>query len=120
MQKPTSRPGNASRYLTRLCQHAGKMGRPHRHRPRMHARGGAPPQIQQAEWSGNDGTLILDWGQCILDWGQCILHASQDTLTLQASALDGENLSRIQQLISARLEGFGRREQLTVTWHPTE
>ena len=105
--------GNASRYLTRLCQHAGKMGRLPRHRPRMHARGGAPPQVQQVEWSGNDGTLILDWGQCIL-------HASQDTLTLRVSAPDGESLSRVQQLISARLESFGHREQLSVTWHPTD
>ena len=102
----------ASRYLAQLCQHASKMGRP-RHRPRMHIGGGTPPGIQRAEWSATEGALVLDWGRCTL-------HASADALTLRASAPDEENLSRIQDLLTARLESFGRREQLKVTWQPRE
>ena len=39
---------------------------------------------------------------------------------MPASAPDEENLSRIQDLLTARLESFGRREQLKVTWQPRE
>ena len=67
------RTDKASQYLARLCGHAGKMGRSHGHRSRRHADGGQPPKIREASWSGNDGTLVLNWGQCVL-------HASQDTL----------------------------------------
>lgn len=39
---------------------------------------------------------------------------------MQASAPDGGNLSRIQDLLTGRLESFGRREQLKVTWQNRE
>jgi hypothetical protein len=101
--------GRASRYLAQLCQHASKMAWPYRHRPRIHASGGAAPEIRHAEWSETDGSLILDWGQCIL-------HADQDALTLRACAPNDDDLTRVQDLLAARLERFGRREQLKVTW----
>jgi hypothetical protein len=102
---------NASRYLTRLCQHAGKMGAHLGHRPRSHAGGGAAPEILRAESSDDHGKLVLNWGQCTL-------QAADGLLTLRAEADDADSLSRIQELIAGRLEKFGRRERLTVTWHP--
>lgn len=103
---------NPQRYLARLCQHAGKMGSHLHRRPRRHAGGGAPPEIRHAEWSGTDGTLILNWGQCAL-------RAADGVLTLRAEADSEDDLARIQNLIAARLEKFGRREHLTVTWQRT-
>ena len=103
---------NAGRYLIRLCQHASKMSSRLRHRPRTHP-GGAPPEIQHAKWSGTDGLLVLNWGQCTL-------HAAPGTLTLRAEATDEGSLTQIQDLLAGRLEKFGRREHLTVTWRRTQ
>jgi hypothetical protein len=104
---------NAGRYLALLCQHAGKMGTRLHHQPRRHPGGGAPPAIRHAECSGTDGTLALDWGRCTL-------HAEPGVLTLRAEADSEDNLTRIQDLIAGRLQTFGRREQLTVTWRQTQ
>jgi hypothetical protein len=101
-----------SRYLIRLCQHASKMSSHLRHRPRTHD-GGVPPVMRHAEWSGTDGTLTLNWGQCTL-------QASPGTLMLRAEAADEDNLRRIQDLVAGRLEKFGRRDHLTVTWRRTQ
>jgi hypothetical protein len=104
---------NAGRYLARLGQHAGKMGRRLRHQPRSHASGGAPPAIQHAQWSDTDATLALDLGRCTL-------HAEPGVLTLRAEADSEDNLTQIQDLIAGRLQKFGRREHLTVTWRLTD
>jgi hypothetical protein len=103
----TKRPG---RYLAQLCQHASKMGG-HLHRPRGHADGAASPEIRHAEWSDTDGIVTLNWGQ----W---TLHAAAGTLTLRAEADSEENLRRIQDLLTARLEKIGSRDHLTVNWQP--
>jgi hypothetical protein len=50
---------NASRYIARLCQHAGKMRSHLGHRPRSHADGVEPPQILRAESSDDHGLLVL-------------------------------------------------------------
>jgi hypothetical protein len=100
-----------SRYLVRLCKHANQMGRRTHHQPRRHAGGQAPPEVQHVEWSGTSGIVRLSWGQ----WTMC---AASDTLTVRAEAADEANLRRIQDLVSERLENFGRREHLTVNWHP--
>src|ERR1035438_7470724 len=100
------------RYLARLGRHASQMGKPLRHRPRAHDGGGAPPEIRHVEWSDTDGSLILNWGQCTL-------RATPGTLRLRAEAADEENLTRIQDLVAGRLERFGRRDRLTVTWQRT-
>ena len=99
------------RYLARLGQHAAKMGQHTRHRPRNHGSGEGPPEIQQAEWSGAHGTVRLSSG----GW---TMQASPGTLRLRAEAADEASLRRIQDMLTERLEKFGRREQLTVTWQP--
>ena len=102
----------AASYLARLCGHAGKMGPAGQrlgHRPRSHARGGAPPEVRRVECSQTEGTVSLNWGQ----W---TMQASPGLLAIRAEAADQENLRRIQDLLTARLKKFGRREHLTVTW----
>jgi hypothetical protein len=102
---------DARRYLIRLCQHADKMRGRLGHQPRRHS-GSGPPEIRQAEWSDSGGVLTLSLGQCIL-------RAGDGILAIRAEASSAEDLAQIQQLVTRRLEGFGRREQLTVTWHPS-
>lgn len=102
---------NASRYLTRLCQHAGKMGGHRGHRPGRHAGGGAMPEILRAASSGDRGTVDMSWGRCTL-------QAADGLLTVRAEADDQDRLARIQEMIAGRLEKFGRRERLVVTWLP--
>ncbi len=106
------RTGHAASYLTRLCGHAGKMSQAgHRlsHRPRAHDRDGGPPEVRRVERSGTGATVTLDRGQ----W---TMRAGPGLLTIRAEAADSEDLRRIQDLLTARLERFGRREHLTVTW----
>jgi hypothetical protein len=101
---------NPARYGARLGKHASQMGqRLGHHRPRHHDGGEAPPEVRHAEWSGTDGIVRLDWGQ----W---TMQAVPGALRLRAEAADEANLRRIQDLITARLENFGRREHLTVNW----
>lgn len=98
------------RYLVRFCQHASQMGGPARHRPRVHAGGGAPPEMRRVEWNDTDGSLTLDWGRCTL-------HAAPGVLELRAEAAGEEDLARVQELVGGRLEKLGHRAGLTVTWH---
>jgi hypothetical protein len=63
------------------------------------------------ECSGTEGTVSLNWGQ----W---TLRASSGLLAVRVEAADEESLRRIQDLLTARLEKFGRREHLTVSWRP--
>jgi len=102
-----------SRYLVQLCTHASKMGGHVPHRPRSHADGHEPPEMRHAEWTDTDGIVTLSWGR----W---TMHATPGTLTLRAEADSEENLRRIQDLVTARLEKFGRRDHLTVNWHRTQ
>jgi hypothetical protein len=81
------------------------------HQPRRHSGGGAPPEIRNAEWSDTGGILVLSLGLCRL-------RAADGMLTIRAEASSADDLAQIQELITRRLEGFGRRERLTVTWHP--
>ncbi|MPZ85268.1 MAG: DUF2218 domain-containing protein [Actinophytocola sp.] len=101
----TERP---SRYLVQLCRHAGRMSQHLRHGPRA-GDTHAPPEVRHVEWSDTHGIVRLSWGQ----W---TLHATQNTLTLRAEATNDEDLQRIQDLLTARLENIGRRDHLTVTW----
>jgi hypothetical protein len=106
---------HAASYLARLCGHAGKMGTAgHRlgHRPAAHAAGGGPPEVRQVACSETEGTVSLNWGQ----W---TMRAFPGRLAVRAEAADEQSLRRIQELVTARLQKFGRREHLTVTWrHP--
>ena len=102
----------AARYLARLCGHAGKMGTAGRrlgHRRPSHALGDAPPEVRRVECSGTEGTVSLDCGQ----W---TMRVFPGRLAVRAEAADQESLRRIQDLLAARLQKFGRREHLTVTW----
>jgi hypothetical protein len=108
--------GNPVRYIARLCRHASQMsmhatqaGGHLRHQPRGQRGGDEPPEVRRAEWSDTEGTVVLNWGR----W---TLQAAGRTLTVRAEAADEQNLQRIQDLLTARLTSFGRREHLTVNW----
>jgi hypothetical protein len=106
---------HAARYLARLCGHAGKMGTAgHRmsHRRPSHAPGDTRPEVRHVECSGTEGTVSLDCGQ----W---TMQAFPGRLAVRVEAADQENLRRIQGLFTARLQKFGRRENLTVKWQDT-
>ena len=99
------------RYLARLGTHAAKMRQHLGSRLRAHGSGQTPPEMQHAEWSATSGTVRLNWG----GW---TMQATPGTLTLRAEAADQASLQRIQDMLTTRLEKFGRREHLTVTWQP--
>jgi hypothetical protein len=90
----TERP---ARYLAQLCEHVSKVFPGH---SQMQAR---------VEWSEDHGSI--DFG-----WGRCILRTEPRVLTLRAEAPDEETLRRIERQIAERLERFGRRDRLAVTW----
>jgi hypothetical protein len=92
-----------------MSTHAAQPGRYLRHRSRGLRGGDAPPEVRHAEWSDTEGTVTLNWGR----W---TLQAAGRTLTVRAEAADEQNLQRIQDLLTARLTSFGRREHLTVNW----
>ena len=106
---------HAARYLAWLCGHLGKMGAAgHRlgHRRPSHAPGGTPPEARRADCSETEGTVCLNWGQ----W---TMRARPGLLVIRAEAADEDSLRRIQDLLTARLQKFGRREHLAVTWRPS-
>lgn len=100
-----------SRYLVQLCRHASNIG----HKlHQLHAGAARPrPEVLHVEWSDTAGTLMLNWGRCTM-------RAGSDTLTLRVEAADEEHLQRIQDLLTADLERFGRRDHLEVTWQRPE
>lgn len=100
---------NANRLLTHLCQHATKMGEQlrHGHMRAAHAR----PDVLAVKFSDTHGSLDLSWGQCVLD-------AAPDALTVRVEADTEEHLRGIQGIITADLERFGHRDNLTVSWSP--
>lgn len=99
------------RYIARLGGHAAKMGRRLGHRLLAHGDGHVPPEVRHAEWTDAGGTVQLDCGR----W---TMEAAPGALRLRAEAADEAGLRRIQDLLTNRLQKFGRREQLTVTWLP--
>ena len=103
----------ASRYLAQLGKHTGQMSRLALHRTLRHGHGGAPPEVAHSEWSDTDG--VITFGE-----GRCTVHATDDALVLDAEAADLEQLGRIRDGITRRLERIGHRDQLTVTWSPPE
>lgn len=90
----TQRP---SRYLVQVCEHLRHVADAH---PEIDAR---------VEWSDERG--VINFG-----WARCTLHADHGILTLRAEAADEVSLQRVQQRLAERLEQFGRRDHLTVTW----
>jgi hypothetical protein len=106
---------HAARYLARLCGHLGKMGAAGyrlSHRRPSHVGGGTPPEVRRAECSETEGAVSLNWGR----W---TMRALPGLLVIRAEAADEESLRQIQDLLTARLQKFGRREHLTVSWRPS-
>ena len=52
--------------------------------------------------------------------GRWSMQALPGNLRLNAEAADEDNLRRITELVTGRLEKIGRRDQLAVHWHRTE
>lgn len=100
---------NANGLLAHLCRHASKMGEHlrHGHMRAAHAR----PDVLAVEFSDTHGTLDLSWGRCVLD-------AAPDALTARVEAATEEHLRGIRDIITADLERFGHRENLTANWSP--
>lgn len=101
------------RYLARLGTHAANMRQHLGSRLRAHGSGQSPPEMQHADWSATRGTVRLNWGE----W---TMQATPGALTLRAEAPDQTSLQRIQDMLTTRLEKFGRREHLTVTWQQAD
>ncbi|GIH19028.1 DUF2218 domain-containing protein [Rugosimonospora africana] len=100
---PTDR---ASRYLTQLCDHTARISDlPHDHR---HGEGNAMAIPRRVEYSDTDGVIEFDRGHCIL-------RANGEELVLLAEADDEQHLRLMQDAITARLRGIGRRDQLSLT-----
>jgi hypothetical protein len=100
----TSQP---SRYLVGVCRHAMKPN--HRLRDALGQVGRESPEVVDIEWTDSEAIVHLTWGTCAL-------HAGQDTLTVRVEAPDEHNLRRLQALITADLQRFGRRRALAVRW----
>lgn len=98
----------AGRYLAQLCQHLSEIGP--RHGLFLHGRH-RPPKVLHVEWTDVAGEVRFENGSCTLD-------AREDALLLRVSADDQRKLEGLQQAMSHRIETIGRREMLTVTWHP--
>ena len=109
----TERP---SRYLVQLCRHASAMGGAGGRQPGAHLHGMTTGRevTVQAQWSDAHGTIAFS------PWGECTVTATATTLTLRVQATDAENLRRIQDVLAADLQRFGRRDQLAVNWHQPE
>ena len=98
---------NPSRYLLQLCRHAEKVAPVLRH---LHDQAGqGRPEVLEVRWTDSTGTLRLSSGTCTL-------HAEGNTLTVHIDAIDETHLRRTQDIITADLERFGRREHLRPTW----
>ena len=44
------------------------------------------------------------------------MDVASDELTIKLAAVDTDELQQLQELLSARLETIGRRDNLVVTW----
>lgn len=101
--------GNPGRYLVQFCRHARQANRM-RHRPPGHSGSRQPrPQVQQVNWSETAGSVSFGGGKCTL-------QAARGMLTVRAEATDAERLGQVQQIITADIERFGRREHVQVIW----
>jgi hypothetical protein len=104
----------ASEYLARLCAHLEEVKGKTGHRgPRAHfgsAAGGAPGA--DLEWSGTRAVARIGASRCTM-------QADPGVLTLRAEAANEEALQQIQDLFGGRLEKFGHREHVKVTWQQT-
>lgn len=103
----------ASRYLTQLCRHATAMASSKGHRFRPHAGGDTPARELHLTAESSATTGVIEFAP----WGRCTLQAETTALLVRVEATDEEKLRRIQDIVTNDLQRFGRRENLTVTWH---
>jgi hypothetical protein len=87
----------AVRYGQQLCQHLDQLSR---RRPEMQIR---------VEWSASQGLIHIGPGRCNMD-------ATADALSLQVTAPNDTVLGQLTGRIGERLERFGRRDGLVVSW----
>jgi uncharacterized protein len=64
-----------------------------------------------------DASFGEDTGYIQFDFGRCEMHAVDGTLRLQVTAPDSEQHERMEQVVGSHLERFGRRDDLSVSWH---
>lgn len=83
----------ADRYASRLCKHFA--------------------HEVYAEWSPPEGFAEFP------ELGTCHIAAKEDELVLGAEAPDAGKLARVQEIVGAHLEQFGKREGITAEWHAT-
>ena len=101
----------AERFLVQLCRHAEAMGGKARH---LHGGDGqARPEVEKVEHAGNEGKITFSWGACTL-------RSTSDTLAVRVEADDADRLARLQGILTADLERFGRRDDLKVSWEGQE
>ncbi len=86
-----------SRYLVQFCQHLSRVSSASAH--------------MQVSVDGADDQAVIDFG-----WGRCRLYTGPDVLFVRAEAGDEASLHEIERRIANRLEGAGRRDNLTVRW----
>jgi hypothetical protein len=102
----------AARYLTQLCRHAAAMGS----RPRrlgLHARGTDQRRLSvQAEWDDRHAVLTFDPPV------RATLDAGPTALTVRIDADDDRTAVLVRDILTRDLQRFGRRDRLTVDWHP--
>jgi hypothetical protein len=110
---------HASRYLTQLCQHVtsiyaqGPALMRHRRRRELHGRAPQPATPPRVEWTETYGTVSFGGGTLTL-------RATPGALILRADADAEQDLQHAQELVTGLLSRIGRREQLTVSWHPLD
>jgi hypothetical protein len=100
----------ADRYLDQLCRHLGQM-RHMAHGPKARHAGEGMPEVRGVERTGSAGAVRFADGA----W---TLTATPDALLLRVDAVDERALARLRDGVTARVEKIGRRDGLTVTWHP--
>ncbi|WP_410567466.1 DUF2218 domain-containing protein [Amycolatopsis sp. cmx-4-61] len=97
----------AGRFLVQLCRHAEAMGEK---AGRWHGGSGqARPEVVAVESAEG-------YGKITFGWGDCVLRSTSDTLTVRVEAEDPDRLARLQGILGADLERFGRRDGLKVSW----
>jgi len=101
----------ASQYLVRLCTHLEQIrGRAGHQGRRTHA-GFVPGRPAEVRLECSETRAVAS-----LDRARCTVLADPGGLTLLAEAADEDALRQIQDLLAGRLENFGHREHLQVTW----
>ncbi|WP_284746185.1 DUF2218 domain-containing protein [Amycolatopsis sp. RTGN1] len=97
----------AERFLAQLCRHAEAMGGKAAH---LHGGNGqARPEVVKVDCAGNEGKITFSRGDCTL-------RSTSDTLAVRIEADDVDQLTRLQDILTADLERFGRRDDLKVSW----